>query len=71
MMVKKIVGQNKRRVGRPTTVDAEKKVAVRLPSALLAAVDGWAKSMDGGRSEAIRRLLELGLAAGPKRRKGK
>jgi metal-responsive CopG/Arc/MetJ family transcriptional regulator len=67
MAVKKIVGQNKRRVGRPTTVDAVEKVAVRLPSALLAAVDGW--STDGRRSEAIRRLLELGLAAAPKRRK--
>jgi hypothetical protein len=42
---------------------------------LLAAVDGWAKSMGGGRSEAIRRLIERGLAAGepptPKRRRAK
>jgi metal-responsive CopG/Arc/MetJ family transcriptional regulator len=71
MTVKKIVGQNKRRVGRPVTVDAEERVALRLPSALLAAVDDWAKSTDGRRSEAIRRLLELGLTVAPKRRKEK
>jgi hypothetical protein len=68
MTVKKIVGQNKRKVGRPVTVDAEEKVAVRLPSALLAAVDDWAQSTGGSRSEAFRRLVELGLAAAaPKR----
>jgi metal-responsive CopG/Arc/MetJ family transcriptional regulator len=69
MTVNKIVGQNKRKVGRPITVDAEEKIAVRLPSALLAAVDDWAQSTGGSRSEAFRRLVELGLAAAPKRRR--
>jgi len=36
---------------------------VRLPAALAAAVDEWAAWLGVRRSEAIRRLIEAGLAA--------
>jgi hypothetical protein len=36
---------------------------MRLSDELLGAVDAWAKSHDMGRSEAFRRLLEIGLKA--------
>ena len=36
---------------------------VRLPETMLATVDAWAASQDVSRSEAIRRLVELGLKA--------
>jgi hypothetical protein len=61
MMVKKIVGQNKRRVGRPVTVDAEEKVTLRLPKDLLRVIDRWAKASEMNRSEAIRELVEMSL----------
>jgi hypothetical protein len=32
-----------------------------MPTALIAEADAWAESNDVGRSEAIRRLVELGL----------
>ena len=35
--------------------------AVRLPAELTAAVDKWAEDHEANRSEAIRRLVELGL----------
>jgi hypothetical protein len=35
----------------------------RLSDELIAAVDGWAQGNDATRSEAIRRLVELGLKA--------
>jgi metal-responsive CopG/Arc/MetJ family transcriptional regulator len=39
-------------------------VAVRLPKPTIAAVDKWAKATSlESRSEAIRRLVEIGLAA--------
>jgi hypothetical protein len=34
-----------------------------MPRALIAGVDAWATANDVGRSEAIRRLVELGLKA--------
>jgi hypothetical protein len=34
-----------------------------MPSALIAQADAWAAANDTGRSEAIRRLVELGLKA--------
>jgi hypothetical protein len=36
---------------------------LRMPQALIANADAWAKANDIGRSEAIRRLVELGLKA--------
>jgi Arc/MetJ-type ribon-helix-helix transcriptional regulator len=38
-------------------------VTARMPAPLIKSVDSWAaKNADGSRSEAIRRLVELGLA---------
>jgi hypothetical protein len=63
MAVKNFVKQNRRKVGRPPTVEAEKAIGIRLPGRLLDAVDGWGEANEVSRSEAIRRLLERGLAA--------
>jgi len=58
-----------KRAGRPIGVEteksAEKSVGVRLPGRLLDAVDAWAANNDTSRSEAIRRLIERGLAPQP------
>jgi len=63
----------KKRRGRPFTgVDNRDPVtAIRLSSEFRAAVDAWAKSQNDKppRSEAIRRLVQLGLAAAPKKGK--
>ena len=54
--------------GRPATGRAP-FVGIRLPSELIQAVDTWADRNDTpSRSEAIRRLVELGLAAFPSNR---
>jgi hypothetical protein len=37
--------------------------AVRLPTCLTAEIDAWANDHEVSRSEAIRRLVELGLKA--------
>ena len=39
---------------------------MRLSNEFIAKVDAWAKAHDTGRSEAIRRLVEIGLKAKPK-----
>ena len=54
------VNQKKRR--RPAT-GRDPVSAVRLPAELTAAVDKWAEDNEANRSEAIRRLVELGLKA--------
>jgi metal-responsive CopG/Arc/MetJ family transcriptional regulator len=36
-------------------------MVVRMPSALIAEIEAWAESKDVGRSEAVRRLIEIGL----------
>ena len=58
-----------KRAGRPIAVEteksAEKSVGVRLPVRLLDAVDAWAANNKTSRSEAIRRLIERGLAPQP------
>jgi Arc/MetJ-type ribon-helix-helix transcriptional regulator len=54
------VRPNKR--GRPAT-GKDPLVNARMPSALIKSIDNWAaKHSDGSRSEAIRRLVELGLS---------
>jgi hypothetical protein len=63
--VKRSISVN-RKVGRPKKKGGVHPVsAVRLRPDISAAVDAWAsKQSDGpGRSEAIRRLVELGLKA--------
>jgi metal-responsive CopG/Arc/MetJ family transcriptional regulator len=59
-MRKSITVKRKKR-GRPAT-GVDPLVGVRLPPALIAALDAWAKQEQAGsRSEAIRRILEWGL----------
>lgn len=55
-----MVNQNKR--GRPAT-GRDPVSAVRLPHELTSGVDAWAAKHEISRSEAIRRLVELGLAS--------
>jgi hypothetical protein len=61
-MKKSIKVASKRR-GRPSTGGRDPGVHVRLPETMLATLDAWAASQDVSRSEAIRRLVELGLNA--------
>jgi hypothetical protein len=54
----------RKRPGRPAT-GQDPVTAIRLSSQLRADVDAWAAEQDDepGRSEAIRRLVEIGLKA--------
>jgi hypothetical protein len=59
-MTKSIAVRPKKR-GRPAT-GKDPLVNARMPLSLIKSIDGWAaKNTDGSRSEAIRRLVELGL----------
>ena len=60
----KSISVNKKAIGRPKKKGGVYPVsAVRLPPEISTAVDGWATKQDDRptRSEAIRRLVELGL----------
>jgi hypothetical protein len=62
--MKKSISVNKKAVGRPKKKGGVHPVsAVRLSPELSASVDAWAASQEDepGRSEAIRRLVDLGL----------
>lgn len=48
--------------GRPAT-GKDPQVVLRMPRSLIAEVDAWGKANEAMRSEAIRRLVELGLKA--------
>lgn len=61
-MKKSIKVMPKKRRGRPAT-GKDPQVVVRMPSTLIAEVDAWGEANDAIRSEAIRRLVELGLKA--------
>jgi hypothetical protein len=61
-MKKSIKVMPKKRRGRPAT-GKDPQVVVRMPSTLIAEVDTWGAANDAMRSEAIRRLVELGLKA--------
>jgi hypothetical protein len=64
--MKKSISVNKKSRGRPKKKGGVYPVtAVRLPPELGAAVDKWAGSQDDAptRSEAVRRLVEIGLRA--------
>jgi len=50
-------------MGRPVTVEAERYIGIRLPDRQLDNIDAWASAHDVSRSEAIRRLVDRGLAA--------
>jgi Arc/MetJ-type ribon-helix-helix transcriptional regulator len=59
--MKKSIPVNAKRRGRPAT-GQDPVSAVRLPSDLTIEIDNWARKNDAdSRSEAIRRLVELGL----------
>jgi hypothetical protein len=61
-MKKSIKVMPKKRRGRPAT-GKDPQVVVRMPDALIAEVDAWGVANDTMRSEAIRRLVEIGLKA--------
>jgi Ribbon-helix-helix protein, copG family len=61
-MAKSIKVHPKKRRGRPAT-GKDPLVSARLPPAVVAEVEAWAATNDATRSEAIRRLLEIGLKA--------
>jgi metal-responsive CopG/Arc/MetJ family transcriptional regulator len=54
--------------GRPATGKAP-LVALRMPPRLIEQIDMWAEYQKTGRSDAIRRLVELGLATATRRSK--
>jgi hypothetical protein len=56
----KSIKVNQKKRGRPAT-GRDLVSAARLPAELTAAVDKWAEDHEANRSEAIRRLVELGL----------
>ena len=53
----------KKRRGRPSTGGRDPHVTIRMPAGLIAEADAWGVANDTGRSEAIRRLVEIGLKA--------
>jgi hypothetical protein len=62
-MAKSIVVKHKKKRGRPAT-GHDPFVGIRLPKELLAQIAKWSEGNEAGsRSEAIRRLVELGLKA--------
>src|SRR5258705_2226561 len=63
----KSIKVNQKKRGRPAT-GRDPVSAVRLPAPLTLAVDRWAEDHQANRSEAIRRLVELGLTIKTKAR---
>jgi hypothetical protein len=61
-MKKSIKAMPKKGRGRPAT-GKDPQVVVRMPRTLIDDADAWAETNATGRSEAIRRLVELGLKA--------
>ena len=66
IMAKSIPVIRKKR-GRPAT-GTDPIVTARFPPGLIEQVEAWANYQKIGRSEAIRRLVEMGLAVQPKRK---
>jgi hypothetical protein len=57
------VNENKRPRGRPFAGGRDPAVGVRLPWRVITALDKWGKERGlGSRSEAIRHLVQIGLA---------
>ena len=59
-MLKSIKAKPKKKPGRPAT-GRDPMYGARLSDELVEQIDTWAKAQDVSRSEAIRRLVELGL----------
>lgn len=53
--------QPKRGPGAPKLLEDAVYVRSAMPAALVARVDAWAREQEVGRSEALRRLVQLGL----------
>jgi hypothetical protein len=49
--------------GRPPSGGRDPHVAARMPANLIAEVEAWAIANDTSRSDAFRRLVEIGLKA--------
>jgi hypothetical protein len=60
----KSISVKRKKAGRPAT-GTEPLYGVRIADALMKQIMDWAKSQGATRSEAIRRLVELGLKAKP------
>jgi hypothetical protein len=60
-MKKSIKVAPKKRRGRPPSGGRDPHVTIRMPRALIEEADAWAIANNTVRSEAIRRLVELGL----------
>jgi len=56
---------HKKRTGRPPGIKFGETIPARLGPETVAAIDAWAAAHDVSRSEAIRRILDLGLKAKP------
>ena len=61
-MSKPITVPPKKVRGRPAT-GKDPHVTARMPNELIVQVEAWAEANETSRSEAIRRLVELGLKA--------
>jgi Arc/MetJ-type ribon-helix-helix transcriptional regulator len=61
-MAKSISVTPKKKRGRPAT-GRDPHVTARLPQELIDAIELWAEKSSVSRSEAIRRLVEIGLKA--------
>jgi hypothetical protein len=59
--MKKSIKVAPKRRGRPATGGRDPHVAARMPQALIGEVEAWAAVNDTSRSDAFRRLVELGL----------
>jgi len=66
-MAKSITVHLKKR-GRPAT-GRDPLVSARFPQKVIGAIEEWAATNDATRSEAMRRLVELGLSTARKGRK--
>jgi len=63
-MAKQSKTVHKKSRGRPAGIKYSETIPVRLEPAAVANLDAWAASHEISRSEAIRRLVELGLKVG-------
>jgi hypothetical protein len=61
--MKKSIKVAPKRRGRPATGGRDPHIAARMPQTLIDQVEAWASANDASRSEAFRRLVELGLKA--------
>jgi hypothetical protein len=61
--MKKSIKVAPKRRGRPATGGRDPHIAARMPARLIAEIEAWATANEISRSDAIRRLVELGLKA--------